>query len=172
MARVAERLRRELAGIDGVLVEDKRFAVAVHYRLVDVRDLPRVEAAVDRAAADPAEPEAPEDTGGRLRKTLGKKVWELRPDVDWDKGKALLWLLGRLGLDRRPDAVPIFLGDDVTDEDAFAAVASRGGIGILVAEEPRATAAAYRLRDPAEALEWLARLAELAPAPPEIDGEC
>jgi len=158
LARVAERLRRELAGIDGVLVEDKRFAVAVHYRLVDASDLPRIEAAVDRAAADP---EDPEDAGGRLRKTLGKKVWELRPGLDWDKGKALLWLLGRLGLDR-PDAAPIFLGDDVTDEDAFAAVASRGGIGILVAEEPRATAAAYRVRDPAEALEWLPRLAELA----------
>ncbi|HEY6321596.1 MAG TPA: trehalose-phosphatase [Thermoanaerobaculia bacterium] len=168
MAGVAERLRRELAGIDGVLVEDKRFAVAVHYRLVEVRDLPRVEAAADRAAADPGDPE---DGCERLRKTGGKKVWELRPDVDWDKGRALLWLLGRLGLDR-PDAVPIFLGDDVTDEDAFAAVASRGGIGILVAEEPRATVAAYRLRDPAEALEWLARLAELAPAPPETDGKC
>jgi trehalose-phosphatase len=167
LAHVAERLRRELAGIDGVLVEDKRFAVAVHYRLVDARDLPRIEAAVDRAAADP---EAPEDAGGRLRKTGGKKVWELRPDLDWDKGQALLWLLGRLGLDR-PDAAPIFLGDDVTDEDAFTAVASRGGIGILVAEEPRATAAVYRLRDPAEALEWLARLAELAEAgelPPRL----
>ena len=169
MARVAERLRRELAGIDGVLVEDKRFAVAVHYRLVDPRELPRIEAAVDRAAADAADAAEPEDGGGRLRKTGGKKVWELRPDVDWDKGAALLWLLGRLGLDR-PDAAPIFLGDDVTDEDAFAAVASRGGIGILVAEEPRATAAAYWLRDPAEALEWLARLAELAPTPPETHG--
>lgn len=168
MVRVAARLRRELAGIDGVLVEDKRFAVAVHYRLVDARDLSRVEAAVDRAVADPADLE---DGGGRLRKTGGKKVWELRPDVDWDKGRALVWLLGRLGLDR-PDAVPIFLGDDVTDEDAFSAAASRGGIGILVAEEPRATAAAYRLRDPAEALEWLARLAELAPAAPETDGKC
>jgi trehalose-phosphatase len=164
MTRIAERLRRELADVAGVLVEDKRFAVAVHYRLVDTRDLPRVEAAVDRAAADPG---APEDTGGRLRKTLGKKVWELRPDVDWDKGRALLWLLGRLGLDR-PDVVPIFLGDDVTDEDAFVAVASRGGIGILVAEEPRATAAAYRLRDPAEALEWLARLAEAGELLPRL----
>jgi len=161
IARVAERLRRELAGVDGVLVEDKRFAVAVHYRLVDPRDLPRVEAAVDRAAADADAAADPEDCGGRLRKTGGKMVWELRPDVDWDKGSALLWLLGRLGLDR-PDAAPIFLGDDVTDEDAFAAVNRRGGIGILVAEEPRATAAAYRLRDPAAALEWLARLAELA----------
>ncbi len=171
LARVAERLRRELAGIDGVLVEDKRFAVAVHYRLVDPRDLPRVEAAVDRAAAEPAEPGG---GGGRLRKAGGKKVWELRPDVDWDKGRALLWLLDRLGLDR-PDAAPMFLGDDVTDEDAFTAVASRGGIGILVAEEPRATAAAYRLRDPVEVLEWLefmAELAELAPTPPETDGKC
>ena len=161
IARVAERLRRELAGVDGVLVEDKRFAAAVHYRLVDPRDLARVEAAVDRAAADAADAANPEDGGGHLRKTGGKMVWELRPDVDWDKGKALLWLLGRLGLDR-PDAAPIFLGDDVTDEDAFAAVNSRGGIGILIAEEPRATAAAYRLHDPAAALDWLARLAALA----------
>jgi trehalose-6-phosphatase len=189
MARVAERLRRELAGIPGVLVEDKRFAVAVHYRQVDERDVPRVEAAVDRAAGEAWDREDAShggdggdgghggDGGGdgagggeaggaarggqRLRKTGGKKVWELRPDVDWHKGRALLWLLERLG-----PLLPIFIGDDVTDEDAFAAAASRGGIGILVAEEPRATAAGYRLRDPGEALELLRRLAELAQAAP------
>jgi trehalose 6-phosphate phosphatase len=160
MARVAERLRRELAAVPGVLVEDKRFAVAVHYRQVEERDLPRVEAAVDRAAR--------EAYGHRPRKTGGKKVWELRPDVDWDKGHALLWLLERLdrgGRDGLP-LLPLFLGDDVTDEDAFAAAAGRCGIGILVAEEPRPTAASYRLRDPAEALELLAQLAELAEAAP------
>ncbi|HYL05238.1 MAG TPA: trehalose-phosphatase [Thermoanaerobaculia bacterium] len=166
MQRIAERLRRDLAGIDGVLVEDKRFAVAVHYRLVADHDLPRVEAAVDRAAGDSGgsggsgDPDIP---GPRLRKTGGKKVWELRPAIDWNKGRALLWLLGRFGLDL-PDALPIFLGDDVTDEDAFAAVADRGGIGILVAEEPRPTAAAYRLRDPAEVELLLTRLADLAEA--------
>jgi trehalose 6-phosphate phosphatase len=154
MERVAERLRRELAGIPGVLVENKRFAVAVHYRLVDDRDLPRVEAAVDRAVGDAADP------AGRLRKTGGKKVFELRPDIDWDKGEALVWLLGRLGLDR-PEVVPLYLGDDVTDEDAFAVLRDRGGIGILVSEEPRPTAASYRLRNPAEALELLTRLADL-----------
>lgn len=175
MRRVAECLRRDLAGIDGVLVEDKRFAVAVHYRLVDDRDLPRIEAAVDRAAAQEnggaaGAPSAAGDAGhlgahgspggpgARLRKTGGKKVWELRPDVDWDKGRALLWLLDRLGLDGA-DVLPLFLGDDVTDEDAFAAVASRGGLGLLVADQPRPTAAAYRLRDPEEALELLTRLA-------------
>jgi trehalose 6-phosphate phosphatase len=159
MQRVAERLRSDLAGIDGVLVEDKRFAVAVHYRLVDDRDLPRIEAAVDRAARRQGEG-GPGHPGERLRKTGGKKVWELRPDIDWDKGKALLWLLDRLGLNR-PDALPLFLGDDVTDEDAFIAVAGRGGIGVLVAEEARPTAASYRLRDPAEVVELLARLADL-----------
>lgn len=166
---LAEQLRRDLAGISGALVEPKRFAVAVHYRLVDDRDLPRLEAAVDRAAAPAAGagavaaagPETPA-TGRGWRKTGGKKVFELRPDVDWDKGRALLWLLHRLGLDG-PDAVPLYIGDDVTDEDAFAAVASRGGIGILVAETPRPTAATYRLRDAGEVLELLTRLAELLP---------
>ena len=158
MDRLAERLRRELAGIDGVLVEPKRFAVAVHHRLADDRHLPRIEAAVDRAARDAAA--AAVAAAERLRKTGGKKVFELRPDVDWDKGKALLWLLARLRLDL-PDVVPVYLGDDVTDEDAFAALRDRGGIGILVADEPRPTAAGYRLRSPAEAQELLARLAEL-----------
>jgi trehalose-phosphatase len=157
--RAAEQLRRELAGIEGVLVEPKRYSVAVHYRLVDERDLALLSAAVDRAAAEP-----PPAASGRpvpgLRKTGGKKVFELRPDVDWDKGHALLWLLGRLGLDG-PDVVPLFLGDDVTDEDAFRAVASRNGIGILVAEETRPSAAGYRLRNPAEVLELLTRLAGL-----------
>lgn len=186
LRRVAERLRRELAGIDGVLVEDKRFAVAVHYRLVADRDLPRIEAAVDRAAGaagggagdggdggdggdvgdiGDAGGSAAAAGGGRLRKTGGKKVWELRPDVDWDKGRALLWLFERYG-GGHPDALPLVLGDDVTDESAFAAAASRGGIGILVAEEPRPTAAAFRLRDPAATLALLTRLAELATAPP------
>lgn len=157
--RLAERLRRDLAGIDGVLVEPKRFAVAVHHRLADDRDLPRIEAAVDRAARDAAAT-AGGDPARRWRRTAGKKVFELRPDVDWDKGKALLWLLARLGLEG-PEVVPVYLGDDVTDEDAFAALRDRGGIGVLVADEPRPTAAGYRLRTPDEARELLTRLAEL-----------
>jgi trehalose 6-phosphate phosphatase len=188
MERVAQRLSRELAGIPGVLVENKRFAVAVHYRLVDDRDLPRVEASVDRALGDAAgasrpgdsrgpydpglagdvpgqaggsgDPGVPAGPAGRLRKTGGKKVFELRPDIEWDKGEALVWLLGRLGLDR-PEVVPMYIGDDVTDEDAFAVLRDRGGIGILVAEEPRPTAASYRLRNPAEVGELLTRLADL-----------
>jgi alpha,alpha-trehalase len=83
-----------------------------------------------------------------LWKTSGKKVLELRPNILWDKGKAVLWLLDRLGLDEA-DVVPFYLGDDITDRDAFKALHGRG-ISILVAETPRPTYADYRLSDAAE----------------------
>lgn len=146
--QAAGRLRRDLEGIEGVLVEPKRFAVSVHFRLAGERGRPRIERAVDDAvAAIPG-----------LRKAHGKMLFELRPDLDWDKGRALLWLLDHLGLNR-PDVLPVYLGDDLTDEDAFRVVAGRG-IGVLVAEEPRDTAAGYWLRDTGEVRELLERLAE------------
>jgi trehalose-phosphatase len=141
--RAAVRLREHLEGVPGVLIEPKRFAISVHYRLADPADLPRIEAAVDAVLAGHPE----------LRKALGKKLFELRPALDWDKGKALLWLLEALHLD--PAAtLPFYLGDDFTDEDAFRAVEA-SGLGILVAEEPRPTAATYSLRDPEEVREFL-----------------
>lgn len=146
--RAAARLRRDLAGIAGVVIEPKRFAISIHFRLADERDLPRIERAVDAAAA--AVP--------GLRKGHGKKLFELRPDLDWDKGRALLWLLDALGLDR-PDILPFYIGDDLTDEDAFRSVAGKG-IGILVASEPRETAAEYQVRDTGEVVELLRKLAE------------
>jgi trehalose 6-phosphate phosphatase len=143
----AAELRRATAPIAGVLVEDKRFSVAVHHRLVAPSSVPAVESAVQEVAAHhPA-----------LRETLGKKVLHLQPAVDWDKGKALLWLLDAAGHRR---SIPIYLGDDVTDEDAFAAVSDRG-VGILVTEQRRPTAARYTLRDPTEVGTFLERLASL-----------
>jgi trehalose-phosphatase len=144
------RLRGRLEGIEGVLVEPKRFSVAVHFRLAAPDDLPRIEEAVDAVQA-----QLPD-----LRKVSGKKVFELRPDLDWDKGHALLWLLDTLHLEAADAGViPLYIGDDVTDEDAFRAIADRG-IGILVAEAPRETAAAYSLRDPGEVRAFLEKLAK------------
>jgi alpha,alpha-trehalase len=112
----AEReLREGLQGIDGAWVERKKFALAIHYREVDDRDTVRVEAAVDAVRA--ARP--------RLRKKTGKKIFELQPDVAWDKGKAVRWLLETLELSGK-NVLPVFFGDDVTDEDAFAALAADG----------------------------------------------
>jgi trehalose 6-phosphate phosphatase len=139
---VEGRLRARLAGIDGVLLEPKSVSVAVHYRLVPEEERPRVRAAVDEVLA-----EHPEE----LKVTPGKLVYEIQPRVDWDKGRAVLYLLGALGLDAS-DVMPLYIGDDVTDEDAFRAVAGRG-IGIFVgrAGDPeiagRTTWADYALAD-------------------------
>jgi alpha,alpha-trehalase len=133
--RAARSLTERLAAIDGVLVENKRYAIAVHYRRVAETRVPDVEAAVEEVRA----------LERGLKQTGGKKVIELRPDIDWDKGRAVQWLLDRLDLDRG-DVEPIYIGDDVTDYDAFEALGSEG-IGILVAEEAEAVGADYLLHD-------------------------
>jgi trehalose-phosphatase len=113
---------------------------------VSESDLPKVERAVSEVAAQHPE----------LRSMKGKKVYELQPDIDWDKGKAVLWLLKILGLEQA-NVLPIYIGDDRTDEDAFRAIGEKGA-GILVSEQPPATAASYLLKDPTEVHEFLREL--------------
>jgi trehalose-phosphatase len=145
-------LRQRLAGVDGALIERKHFSLATHYRLVADDDIAAVEAAVDAALGAHA----------GLRKTHGKKVFELQPDADWDKGAALRWLL--TALDPGNDVLALHIGDDVTDEDAFR-VLRDDGIGIVVMQPPRPTAAHYWLPDPAAVRAFLVELAEaLQPA--------
>jgi trehalose 6-phosphate phosphatase len=151
---VTARLREELDGIPGVLIEPKQVSVAAHYRLVDDEQRPRVREVVERLLA-----ERPDD----LKVTPGKMVFEIQPKLDWDKGKAVLYLLEALGLDR-DDVVPLYLGDDITDEDAFDALADRG-IGIFVGDpdDPevagRTTAAHFVLHSIEEVEQFLDRLA-------------
>lgn len=137
--RAEQRVRADLAEVSGALIERKRFAIAAHYRSVAPQDAALVEQAVDAAVA-----EAPD----LLRKTGGKMLFELRPNVPWDKGRAVGWLLVNLGLDRS-DVVPLYIGDDETDEDAFAIMHQYEGLGILVGADAQRTSADYRLDDPA-----------------------
>jgi trehalose 6-phosphate phosphatase len=139
-------LRDKLAGIGGALIERKCFSIATHYRNVDETEVPRIETAVSEIT----------ERHRKLRRIDGKKVYELLPDIDWDKGKAVLWFLETLGLERAK-VRPIYIGDDRTDEDAFRALEQRG-VGILVTEEPRPTAASYSLKDPTEVERFLREL--------------
>jgi alpha,alpha-trehalase len=141
-----KELAKDLVGITGAQLERKRFSVAAHYRNVNENDLPKVERIVSAIAARHRE----------LRKMEGKKVYELLPDIDWDKGKAVLWLLESLGSEL-PNLRPIYIGDDRTDEDAFRVVEQRG-TGILVTEQPRPTAATYSLKNPTEVERFLRKL--------------
>jgi hypothetical protein len=132
-------------------VEHNKFCVSAHFRNCHPDSWQRVLAAVESVVSSSG--------GGRLHVTRGRKVLEVRPAVDWDKGAALLHLLEVLGLSGQPDVTAIYLGDDKTDEDAFAALASaRAGAGVLVSSVAKPTAAAFTLRDPGEVLELLRRL--------------
>ncbi len=151
---VEMRLREDLGGIDGALVEPKKSSVAAHYRLVLEEQRPEVGRVVEEVLAE---------YPGELKVTPGKMVYEVQPNVDWDKGKAVLYLLEALDLDR-DDVVPLYLGDDVTDEHAFEALETRG-VGVFVgsADDPevggRTTAADYVLRTVEEVEEFLRALA-------------
>jgi trehalose-phosphatase len=139
-------LREALDDIAGAQLERKHFSVAAHYRNVNENDADKVALAVHAVAAKHRE----------LRKISGKKVYELLPDIDWNKGKAVLWLLETLEVERGK-ALPIYIGDDRTDEDAFRALAKRG-VGILVSEHPQATAANYCLNNPEEVERFLQKI--------------
>ncbi len=147
-----ERARRDLearAGdVPGMLIEPKRFSVAVHYRRVrDAADVERIGRFVDEIASV---------TG--LRKRTGKMVLELEPAVDWDKGRALRWLMDVMDVEPSRSFV-IYIGDDVTDEDAFSALADDGA-GVVVSEPVSGSLADYRLADTEAVREFLENLAE------------
>ncbi len=147
LERAAVDLRTRLAGIDGVLVENKRFSVAVHYRNVSPGRINDISAAV-RVIAD----------RDGLRVTGGRMVFELRPDVDWDKGRTLDWIIERV--DSTAPLLPIYIGDDLTDEDAFDSVRHKG-IGIAVRHSEmgdRWSSARFSLADPTAVGVFLDRL--------------
>jgi alpha,alpha-trehalase len=150
LERAEGQLRDRIEAISGARVERKRFAIANHYRNVAEGDVPALRKAVEEVAAG----------NGRLRLSGGKKVLELRPDIEWDKGRAVLWLLNALDLER-DKVVPIYIGDDVTDEDAFRAVRD-SGVGIVVGEPPYPTMARFSLKDTSEVQSFIGELIDLA----------
>jgi trehalose-phosphatase len=149
LGRAEKELEGWLHNLPGALVERKKFSLAAHYRKVAEDNIGAVETAVDQVLKSYPE----------LRKSSGKKVFELQPKMDWHKGKALLWLLDELELNR-PDVLPFYIGDDTTDEDGFRALRDQG-ITIVVAEGSRNTEAEYQLADPDEVGEFLQRLVAL-----------
>lgn len=147
MRRLADALARSFEPDPRVLVEDKGITLSVHYRSVPEAEQDAVRDVALQAAA--GEPE--------LRATEGKCVVEVRPRVDWHKGAALQFIRESLP---DPGSPALFVGDDVTDEDAFRALPADGW-GIIVAERlVRETAARAWLHSPEEVVAWLAELAE------------
>lgn len=128
---LADDLDVFLAGIDGARVERKGLSLTVHFRQVRTDAVAAVRAVVAHAVGR-------NTPSSHLRVRRGKGVFEIRPDVDWGKGRAVEWLADRLGCGPGPR---VFIGDDETDEDAF--TACRQGITIRVGHPDTPTAARY-----------------------------
>ena len=155
-------LEDHVGRIDGVIVEDKHWTLSVHYRLVDRAMLPAVRDAVMAAAHE-----------WRLRITEGKKLFELRPAVEINKGTAVTALAAQLGVTSgaRGSGIVFYAGDDRTDEDAFVLLRERTlnavtvHVGRALSDGGSPTAAELRVEDPAqlrELLEWVAQIREKA----------
>ncbi|MDR7467293.1 MAG: bifunctional alpha,alpha-trehalose-phosphate synthase (UDP-forming)/trehalose-phosphatase [Armatimonadota bacterium] len=145
---VCARLQERLRAVPGVIVEDKGLSAAVHYRLTPHPYLESVRRAVYE--------ETVRTDGVAVRD--GKRVFELRPRIDWDKGTAVRWILRRVFGERWPEAVGvIYIGDDRTDEDAFLALPAPA-VTVRVGLAPTATAARYALRDAGDVAQFLERL--------------
>ena len=137
-------LRHQLDGVEGVIVERKRYSLSAHYRLVDPRDIIHVEQAVSDVLINYP----------RLRREGGKMLYELRPDISWHKGSAVEWMLKATS---KFSAGAIYIGDDETDENALRFL-SGTGIGIVVGSEDRQTDARYRVQDPFQVFRLLQRI--------------
>ena len=148
MRQVSGELGDAVGAIAGSSVENNKFCVSVHFRNCAPESYGAVVAAV-------------EEVTGRheaLHITRGRKVLEVRPQVDWNKGTALLHLLKMLGV-TGSEVFCLYIGDDRTDEDAFTVLKEGGmGAGVLVSTRSKPTAGRWTLRDPTEVAALLNRL--------------
>ncbi|MGD8794412.1 MAG: trehalose-phosphatase [Anaerolineae bacterium] len=143
-----------IAGRDGFFLEDKDWSLALHARFAADGEAESVLARA-RAAAEALIP-----PDGAFRILGGHKFLEIGPRLA-HKGRTLEYLFER---DPWPGALPLYLGDDDKDEEAFGVIQAHGGLAIVVSPQPRPTRADYRLESPHDTRRWLrALLARLAP---------
>ena len=150
LARIFAELERRLSPITGTLVEGKGLTLSVHYRLTPAELVSRVQSEFSEAV-DGYSP------GGEVRVTRGKELLEVRPNLDWHKGRAIAMIAQGCP----PGTLAIYLGDDLTDEDGFAAVHELNGMSVFVGAARQPTRAQYRVDSPAEVAETLKLMARL-----------
>jgi trehalose 6-phosphate synthase/phosphatase len=135
-------LRSGISSVPGVLIEDKGITASVHFRKVDPSQEGEVLCIFWRVARDYAR---------EFRITTGKKVLEIRPQNAWNKGDAVKRILEHWG----GNEMPLYVGDDTTDEDAYRII-RENGISVSIGENAEAD---YYLRSQDEVgpfLDWLA----------------
>jgi trehalose 6-phosphate phosphatase len=150
--KLLRQLSAKLADVEGVIIEDKGLSLSIHYRLVSRSD-EEMAAEIFRRVTSPWLHD------GEIRVTSGKKVWEIRPPIDWHKGKAVETIMDEIKpIHEGKQCLAIYLGDDTTDEDAFKVIHQPQGWGIFVGEENDSSGADYFLKSPSEVMTFLTRL--------------
>jgi len=157
LKRITQNVRNSLKEIPGILFEEKGPILSVHYRNVDQKFFDRIPQVLK---------EELQQWRGRWKMASGKMVFEIRPDVDFHKGEAVREILKTfpsLGL------LPIYLGDDQTDEDAFRVLKGQG-VSVFIGPSGFSSEADFFLRNPDEVQEFLFRCQEARRAGSECPG--
>ena len=152
VAEIGGVMESALVGTSGIVFEHKGLSMSIHYRLAP----PHQRATLLRTIRRITKPYL---DGSKLRVVKGKQVVNLLPPVNWHKGSAVAWLLSLLdSLPRRVGGIlPIYIGDDVTDEDAFKTI-SETGFAVRVGRPKPSTGAQYYVKSPDEVEMVLQRL--------------
>jgi len=150
LERLKPQWKALIAGREGFFLEDKGWALALHARFSGEDEADQVLADARRLAANLTGG----DDGRQFRLLGGHKFLELGPQLA-HKGLTVAYLLDRYPW---PGALPIYLGDDDKDEEAFGVIQAHGGTAIVVAAQARKTGADLRLESPEATRLWLETL--------------
>lgn len=143
------KLKRDLSPFKGVFIEDKGYCLALHYRLANENDISAIASKFYFATFI-------DEFRNNVQIKSGKMTREIRPPILWNKGMAALWLLEQQSSVMKSKdmrVIPIYIGDDLTDEDAFQILRNRG-LTVFVGK-PNSTKARFYLKDSEEVEKFL-----------------
>lgn len=147
LREIKNQLKKKFSFVRGILLEDKGLCLALHYRLVNKNQIPLVESGFKEVTS-------PYLLKHKIEIKPGKMVFDIKPALRWDKGKAVLQLLSRQKAFLRGKAIlPIYIGDDKTDEDAFR-VLRNNSLTIFVGK-PKKSYAGFYLKNTNEVFKLL-----------------
>lgn len=155
MSNISQMLNNSLSEIKGVIVENKGFTVSIHYRLAKKKEIDKVKGILQQVVKAA-------HLSDKLKITHGKKVYEVKPDVHWHKGMAAKLIIEKYGSKGRKDALlPVYLGDDQTDEDAFKVIENYDGVSVYVGGVNPQSMARYYLKSCKEINKFMKELLKI-----------
>lgn len=136
LKHIKYKLQKELSLLKGIIIEDKEFTLSIHYRMLNKAKYKILKTKFMNVIE-------PYRIKKYSRITYNKKIFEVKPSINWNKGNAVLWILRNDNFkNKNIPIIPIYIGDDKTDEDAFE-VLNKNGITIFVGEKKKSKANYY-----------------------------